>query len=146
MWNENCYLRFWLIVKRQYLCFCTCNAHNGKVCRGQDLQDGSLWVLGIRTLVEMPQREGCQAGGGRNVTIAAPSCVQQAHKLPERLSQRSVQIFAQVQQPESKGRLEPERLTALHHCPVTLLYWRVQRQIWSRGDGFVVCVEVSGEV
>lgn len=76
---------------------------------------------------------------GRSVSIAAASCFQKAHKLPGRLCQRS--MFAQVQQPESKGKLEPQRFTALHHCPVALLSycWAAKTNLEQRGWIYSLC-------
>lgn len=65
-WNESCIFEI-LAIETLYLCFCSCDAHNGKICRGEDLWDGSLWVPGpvgmgaqLKWLREKAARQECE--------------------------------------------------------------------------------------
>lgn len=74
-------------------------------------------------------------------------------QLPPAGSQASRETFPNVSANIRPGAAARERGKAgagEAYCPASLschtVVLMVQRQIWSRGDGFVVCVEVSGEV
>lgn len=102
----------------------------------------STRACGYGRSVEMTQREGCQAGVRALLQPAASRRLTsflgdfpRGQCLPRCSSQRARESW------NHRGSLHC--ITVLLHCCHTA---GLQRQIWSRGDGFTVCVEVSGKV